>query len=112
MYADHLENKEPLKTCCGCHSVGSGTVLLTSLHGSVVFGSVQSELLVMTASVEQSFSKLKLIKTQLTSRCGEGRLSEPLLTSIEREGREAINIYKVMAKRILLLFHQFCLSFP
>ncbi|KAK0138848.1 hypothetical protein N1851_024607 [Merluccius polli] len=40
---------------------------------------------VTMASVERSFSKLKLIKTVLRNRCGEKRLSDLMLLSIERE---------------------------
>ena len=62
---------------------------------------------VTTASVERSFSKLKLIKTQLRNRCGESRLSDLLLLSIERDipidYNEVIDIYKHMAKRRILL---------
>lgn len=53
----------------------------------IMFGSVQSKLPVTTASVEQSFSKLKLIKTQLRNRCGEGRLSDLLLLPIKGTSR-------------------------
>lgn len=62
---------------------------------------------VTTASVERSFSKLKLIKTELRNRCGQKRLSDLMLISIERDipidNNEVIDIYKQMQKRRILL---------
>lgn len=60
-----------------------------------------------TASLEQSFSKLNLIKTVLRNRCGEKRLSDLMLLSIERDipidQNKVIDIYKQMAKRRISL---------
>ena len=62
---------------------------------------------VTTASVERSFSKLKLIKTVLRNKCGEKRLSDLMLLSIERDipidHNKVIDIYKQMAKRRISL---------
>ena len=58
---------------------------------------------VSTATVERSFSKLKLIKTTLRSLCTEERLSDLLLLAIEKDipmdHNEVINIYENMAPR-------------
>lgn len=55
-----------------------------------------------TASVEWSYSKLKLIKTVLRNQCGEKRLSDLMLLSIERDipidQNKVIDIYKQIAK--------------
>ena len=62
---------------------------------------------VTTASVERSFSKLKLIKNRLRSLCGEERLFVVMLLSIEKDipidNEEVINIFKLIANRRLLL---------
>ena len=79
------------------------------LDRSIIFGSVQSELPVTTASVQWSFSNLKVIKTQFRNRCGERRFSDLLLfieRNITTDHNEVININKLMAKRILLWCHQ------
>lgn len=68
---------------------------------------VYATLPVSTATVERSFSKLRLIKNQLRSLCSEERLSDLLLIAIERDipvdHSEVINIFKHMAHRRLLL---------
>lgn len=60
-----------------------------------------------TATVERSFSKLKLVKDTLRSLCTEERLSDLLLLAIEKDitvnHSEVINIYRDMAPRRLLL---------
>ncbi|KAJ4944109.1 hypothetical protein JOQ06_012654 [Pogonophryne albipinna] len=62
---------------------------------------------VSTATVERSFSKLKLVKDTLRSQCTEERLSDLLLLAIEKDipviHSEVINIYRDMAPRRLLL---------
>ncbi|QQP49769.1 Uncharacterized protein FKW44_010540, partial [Caligus rogercresseyi] len=68
---------------------------------------IYATLPVTTASVERSFSKLSLIKNKLRSLCGEERLSDLMLISIEQDleinHREVIRIYKEMAPRRMLL---------
>ena len=68
---------------------------------------IDETLPVTTASVERSFSKLKIIKTKLRSLCGEERLSDLLLLAIEKyikiNHSEVINIFKDMAPRRMLL---------
>ncbi|KAK1879844.1 Pentatricopeptide repeat-containing protein [Dissostichus eleginoides] len=60
-----------------------------------------------TATMERSFSKLKLVKDTLRSQCTEERLSDLLLLAIEKDipviHSEVINIYRDMAPRRLLL---------
>lgn len=62
---------------------------------------------VSTATVERSFSKLKIIKNKLRSLCREDRLSDLLLLAIERDIQvsrsEVIRIFKDMAPRRMLL---------
>lgn len=62
---------------------------------------------VSTATVERSFSKLKLVKDTLRSQCTEERVSDFLLLAIEKDipviHSEVINIYRDMAPRRLLL---------
>ena len=62
---------------------------------------------VSTATVERSFSKLKLVKTKLRTLCTEERLSELLLLAIEKDIpinlSEVIDIFQSMGKRKLLL---------
>lgn len=62
---------------------------------------------VSTATVERSFSKLKLVKDTLRSLCTEERLSDLLLLAIEKDipvnHSEVINIYRDMAPRRLPL---------
>lgn len=62
---------------------------------------------VSTATVERSFSKLKIIKSKLRSLCREEKLSDLLLLAIERDIQvshsEVINIFKDMATRWILL---------
>ncbi|KAJ4939591.1 hypothetical protein JOQ06_029035 [Pogonophryne albipinna] len=63
---------------------------------------------VSTATVERSFSKLKLVKDTLRSQCTEERLSDLLLLlAIEKDipviHSEVINIYRDMAPRRWLL---------
>lgn len=62
---------------------------------------------VSTATVERSFSKLKLVKTKLRSLCKEERLSELLLLAIEKDipinENDVIDIFRDMTNRKLLL---------
>ena len=62
---------------------------------------------VSTATVERSFSKLKLVKTKLCTLCTEERLSELLLLAIEKDIHinlsEVIDIFQRMGNRKLLL---------
>lgn len=62
---------------------------------------------VSTATVERSFSKLKLVKTKLRSLCKEERLSDLLLLAIEKDipinDNDVIDIFRDMANRKLLL---------
>ncbi|XP_051797021.1 zinc finger MYM-type protein 1-like [Acanthochromis polyacanthus] len=62
---------------------------------------------VSTATVERSFSKLKLVKTKLRTLCTEERLSELLLLAIEKDipinHSEVIDIFQGMGNRKLLL---------
>ncbi|XP_027893409.1 uncharacterized protein LOC114156961 [Xiphophorus couchianus] len=62
---------------------------------------------VSTATVERSFSKLKLMKTKLRSLCKEDRLSDLLLLAIEKDvpiiHSEVIDIFRDMTNRKLLL---------
>lgn len=62
---------------------------------------------VSTATVERSFSKLKLVKTKLHTLCREDRLSDLLLLAIEKDIpvnlSEVIDIFKCMGNRKLLL---------
>ena len=62
---------------------------------------------VSTATVERSFSKLKLVKTKLCTLCTEERLSELLLLAIEKDIpinlSEVIDIFQSMGNRKLLL---------
>ena len=55
---------------------------------------------VSTATVERSFSKLKLVKTKLRSLCKEERLSDLLLLAIEKDvpinHNDVIDIYRDM----------------
>lgn len=62
---------------------------------------------VSTATVERSFSKLKLVKTKLCSLCKEERLSDLLLLAIEKDvpinHSYVIYIFQDLANRKLLL---------
>uniref|UniRef100_A0AAY3ZWZ6 HAT C-terminal dimerisation domain-containing protein n=1 Tax=Denticeps clupeoides TaxID=299321 RepID=A0AAY3ZWZ6_9TELE len=64
-------------------------------------------LLVSTATVERSFSKLKLVKTKLRTLCSEERLSELLLLAVEKDipvdHSEVTDIFRDMANRKLPL---------
>ena len=68
---------------------------------------IYATLPVTTATVERTFSKLKLVKTKLRSQCSEERLSDLLLLAIEKDikinNSEVINIFKEMAHRRVLL---------
>ncbi|KAL6478702.1 hypothetical protein MHYP_G00121350 [Metynnis hypsauchen] len=68
---------------------------------------IYATLPVTTASVERSFSKLKIIKNRLRSLCGEDRLSDLVLLAIEQDIQinhsEVINILQEMAPRRMLL---------
>uniref|UniRef100_A0A8C6P238 Zinc finger MYM-type protein 1-like n=1 Tax=Nothobranchius furzeri TaxID=105023 RepID=A0A8C6P238_NOTFU len=62
---------------------------------------------VSTATVERSFSKLKLVITKLRTLCSEERLSELLLLAVEKDVTvnhgDVIDIFRDMANRKLLL---------
>ena len=62
---------------------------------------------VSTATVERSFSKLNLVKSRLLSLCGEERLSDLQLLSIEKDvpivNSKVIEIFRDMANRRLYL---------
>ncbi|KAK1880382.1 Zinc finger MYM-type protein 1 [Dissostichus eleginoides] len=68
---------------------------------------IYATLPVTTASVERTFSKLKIIKNQLRSLCGQKRLSDLLPIAIETDIQikhsEVIRIFKDMAPRRMLL---------
>ncbi|KAI4799988.1 hypothetical protein KUCAC02_016526 [Chaenocephalus aceratus] len=68
---------------------------------------IYATLPVTTAYVERTFSKLKMIKNQLRSLCGQERLSDLLLIAIESDIQikhsEVIRIFKDMAPRRMLL---------
>ena len=67
---------------------------------------IYATLLVTTATVERTFSKLKLVKTKLHNLCSE-RLSDLLLLAIEKDikinNSEVMSIFKEMAHRRVLL---------
>ena len=69
---------------------------------------IYATLPVSTATVERSFSKLKLVKTRLRNQCGQERLSDLLLLSIEKDipidKEEVLKIFIEMAptRRLLL----------
>lgn len=87
--------------------------ILRENNGQLIFPAfvkmiqIYATLPVTTASVERSFSKLKIIKTNLRSLCGEKRLSDLLLLAIEKDievnHSKVINIFKDMAPRRMLL---------
>lgn len=87
--------------------------ILKENNGQLIFPAfvkmikIYATLPVTTASVERSFSKLKIIKSKLRSLCGEERLSDLLLLAIEKDiginHSEVINIFKDMAPRRMLL---------
>ncbi|XP_064120755.1 zinc finger MYM-type protein 1-like [Macrobrachium nipponense] len=62
---------------------------------------------VTTATVERTFSKLKLVKTKLRSLSSEERLSDLLLLAVEKDitinNSEVISIFKEMGHRRVLL---------
>ncbi|KAK1885952.1 Zinc finger MYM-type protein 1 [Dissostichus eleginoides] len=63
---------------------------------------------VSTATVERTFSKLKIIKTRLRNLCGQERLSDLLLLAVEREipvdNNEVLKIFiEMVPNRRLLL---------
>uniref|UniRef100_A0A669EY62 DUF4371 domain-containing protein n=1 Tax=Oreochromis niloticus TaxID=8128 RepID=A0A669EY62_ORENI len=62
---------------------------------------------VSTATVERSFSKLKLVKNKLSTLCSEERLSDLLLLAVEKDvpvnHSDVIDIFRDMANRKLLL---------
>lgn len=68
---------------------------------------IYATLPVTTATVERTFSKLKLVKTKLRSLSSEERLSDLLLLAIEKDikinNSEVISIFKEMAHRRVLL---------
>ncbi|KAL4008385.1 hypothetical protein ACER0C_002237 [Sarotherodon galilaeus] len=88
-------------------------LILRENNGQLIFPAfvkmiqIYATLPVTTATVERSFSKLKIIKNKLRSLCGEERLSDLLLLAIEKDVEinynEVINIYKDMAPRRMLL---------
>ena len=69
---------------------------------------IYATLPVSTATVERSFSKLKLVKTRLRNQCGQEQLSDLLLLSIEKDipidKEEVLKIFIEMAptRRLLL----------
>ncbi|XP_064113321.1 zinc finger MYM-type protein 1-like [Macrobrachium nipponense] len=68
---------------------------------------IYATLPVTTATVERTFSKLKLTKTKLRSLSSEERLSDLLLLAVEKDitinNSEVISIFKEMAHRRVLL---------
>ena len=68
---------------------------------------IYATLPVSTATVERSFSKLKLVKSRLRNQCGQERLSELLLLAIEKDigidKKEVLKIFVEMAPNRLLL---------
>lgn len=62
---------------------------------------------VSTATVERSFSKLKLVKNKLRTLCSEERLSDLLLLAVKKDvpvnHSDVIDIFRDMANRKLLL---------
>ena len=68
---------------------------------------IYATLPVTTATVERTFSKLKLVKTKLRILCSEERLSDLLLLPIEKDikinNSEVMSIFKEMAHRRVLL---------
>ena len=100
-YVLHSNNVTAALKCLGENDVESVFPSLTMLLKTY------ATIPVTTASVERSFSKLKLIKTVLRNRCGEKRLSDLMLLSIEGDisidQNKVIDIYKQMAKRRILL---------
>lgn len=69
---------------------------------------IYATLPVSTATVERSFSKLKLVKSRLRNQCGQERLSDLLLLAIEKDigidKEEVLKIFVEMApnRRLLL----------
>lgn len=69
---------------------------------------IYATLPVSTATVERSFSKLKLVKSRLRNQCGQERLSDLLLLAIEEDigidKKEVLKIFVEMApnRRLLL----------
>ncbi|XP_064101730.1 zinc finger MYM-type protein 1-like [Macrobrachium nipponense] len=68
---------------------------------------IYATLPITTATVERTFSKLKLVKTKLRSLSSEERLSDLLLLAVEKDitinNSEVISIFKEMAHRRVLL---------
>ncbi|XP_068237105.1 zinc finger MYM-type protein 1-like [Palaemon carinicauda] len=68
---------------------------------------IYATLPVTTATVERTFSKLKLVKTKLRSLSSEERLSDLLLLTVEKDitinNSEVISLFKQMAHRRVLL---------
>ena len=71
------------------------------------FSKIYATLPVSTAVVESTFSKLKLIKSIHRSLCGQNRLSDLMLLSIEKDipidKEQVIDMFKHMANRRMLL---------
>lgn len=69
---------------------------------------IYATLPVSTATVERSFSKLKLVKTRLRNQCGQERLSDLLLLAIEKDieinKHEVLKIFVDMTPNRRLLF--------
>ncbi|XP_064120754.1 zinc finger MYM-type protein 1-like [Macrobrachium nipponense] len=68
---------------------------------------IYATLPVTTATVERTFSKIKLVKTKLRSLSSEERLSDLLLLAVEKDitinNSEVISIFKEMGHRRVLL---------
>ena len=86
-----------------CHTEGNqrpGHLLVKMIQ-------IYATLPVTTASVEGSFSKLKMIKIKRRCLCGEERLSDLLLLAIKKDIQinhgEVIRIFKDMAPRRMLV---------
>lgn len=81
----HASYKSPKRT------VTSMLEVFKENNANIIFPTVfklikiYSTLPVSTATVERSFSKMKLVKSRLRNQCGQERLSDLLLLAIEKD---------------------------
>ena len=82
------------------------------LDCSIVFGSLQSKLTVTPASVEQSLSKLKLIKTQLRNRHSQIFFCCPLRATSELTIMSSLTFINSWPKEFCFYFTILASRFP